>query len=74
MKMHATKNDLIQPDKKAIRCAQCNLPSLEIRAGGLLVVRNKHHGQTHENSFSLAWIKQLIEQAEASLIQSGAQQ
>lgn len=65
---------LIEAETQSVKCSQCNLPSVEIRAGALLVVRNRHHGHTHENVFSLAWIKQLIERAESPvLIETGAQ-
>jgi hypothetical protein len=69
-----TQQAMIGADRQAIRCASCALPSVEI-GPGVLIVRNKHHGQVHENTFSLAWIKQLIEASERQILADiGAQQ
>ncbi|MDX2040506.1 MAG: hypothetical protein SF097_04615 [Acidobacteriota bacterium] len=51
---------LIVANSQAVKCAKCKLPSLEVR-GGMLVIRNRHHGEMHENVFSLDWIRLQIE-------------
>lgn len=61
MKLRLAQSRLIEADSHAIKCALCALPSVEIRAG-LLIVRNRHHGQTHKNSLSLEWLLRKVEE------------
>jgi len=61
MSEERSQSRLIEAESRAVKCAECGLPSIEIRAG-MLIVRNRHHGQVHENSFSLQWLKTLLEQ------------
>lgn len=53
---------MLSEPRQPVQCDCCQLPAAEI-VGGALVIRSRHHGESHTTALSLDFIRRQLERA-----------